>query len=147
MGGSAHRSTQMLSGLSEIARARANAMVASSGSNASIGIGGSGGGISRLSKLARAGPASIPVTFYDDGFLLFAGPVRNYDSPEALGFLNEVLGGNFPYELKQAYPHGAQFELHDRFFSFYLHFAFYCIYFVRCCSCLLPHFNSQQQFY
>jgi hypothetical protein len=76
-------------------------------------------GRARVHCLGRAAqnsgrPATIPVTVFSDGLMLFRGPFRAYDSEAGASFVGAVLDGRLPYELKQAYPDGATFQLFDQ---------------------------------
>jgi hypothetical protein len=63
----------------------------------------------------RAGLATVPVTFFADGFMLYAGPPRRYGSEEARRFLDAVLLGLLPFELKARHADGrVRFEIRDQ---------------------------------
>ncbi|KAG8468889.1 hypothetical protein KFE25_007407 [Diacronema lutheri] len=111
----------MLRGLSELASEAAAecAGAAAPGGVHALGRAGVAAAAARAAD-ALSAPAGgvrlpvVPISMYEDGFLLFAGPPREYGSAEASSFLDEVLRGNFPYELKSKCPHGAAFEVFDR---------------------------------
>ena len=67
----------------------------------------------------RGAPSAIPVTVFSDGLMLFRGPFRAYENAAASSFATAVLGGQIPYELKQAYPNGVTFRLFDQCASTY----------------------------
>lgn len=55
----------------------------------------------------------IPITFFKNGFMIFAGPFRPYTVPSSIPFLNDICDGYFPYELKDRFPNGVAFKLTD----------------------------------
>lgn len=56
---------------------------------------------------------SLDLAVYADGFRLADWPFRPYSQKEAQSFMRDVLDGYFPYELKDKYPDGVPFKLHD----------------------------------
>ncbi len=61
----------------------------------------------------KARPATVPVTVFADGFMLYRGPFRPWPGDEARRFVREVAGGRLPRELQAAHPAGALFDIRD----------------------------------
>eukprot|EP01135_Chromosphaera_perkinsii_P003291 Nk52_evm66s239 gene=Nk52_evmTU66s239 len=64
-------------------------------------------------------PDSIPVKLYSNGFMLWDGPFRPFDSDIAKSFIEDVFDGYFPIELKERYPDGVPFQITDKRFDEY----------------------------
>nr|VZI12217.1 unnamed protein product [Spirometra erinaceieuropaei] len=67
---------------------------------------------SRIARLGRTEP--VPLTFYADGIIMFAGPFRCYTQTSTLQFLQDILDGFFPSELQARYPDGVPILVSDR---------------------------------
>jgi hypothetical protein len=53
-------------------------------------------------------PDPLLFTIFKDGFVLGTdGPLRSYTSELSQAFINDVIDGYFPYELKTQYPDGS----------------------------------------
>ena len=90
--------------------------------NGGGGGGGGGGGDGRqfdargggrVHTLSDGEAATIPVTVFADGFMLYRGPFRPFGSEEATLFMQQVMAGMVPHELHQRHPDGCVFELHN----------------------------------
>jgi len=57
---------------------------------------------------------SISLVVWEDGFQLRGGPHRPSSLPQNKAFLQDLLDGYFPYELKDQYPDGVPFQIMDR---------------------------------
>lgn len=55
-------------------------------------------------------PPSLSLTIFKNGLWLKDGPLRPYSLPECQAFLQDVLDGYFPAELRQEYPDGVVFS-------------------------------------
>ncbi|XP_003384072.1 PREDICTED: UBX domain-containing protein 11-like isoform X2 [Amphimedon queenslandica] len=66
-------------------------------------------------------PEPIPLALYSNGLMLFSGPFRPYTDPMTQNFIQDLLDGYFPSELKEAYPEGVPFELNDKRYEEYIH--------------------------
>ena len=58
-------------------------------------------------------PPDVPISVFSDGFMLFRGPFRKFESDEARMFAAQVMSGMMPHELNQRFPDGCLFEIHD----------------------------------
>ncbi|XP_062510595.1 UBX domain-containing protein 11-like isoform X2 [Corticium candelabrum] len=56
----------------------------------------------------------IPLTVYQNGFLLFSGPFRPYSDPLSQRFIQDIMDGYFPSELQDRYPDGVPITLTDK---------------------------------
>jgi hypothetical protein len=56
---------------------------------------------------------SVPITVFADGIYLYAGPLRLWPDPTCQTFCRDVLDGFYPYELRDAFPDGALFDVTD----------------------------------
>ncbi|KAK2948912.1 putative ubiquitin carboxyl-terminal hydrolase 12 [Blattamonas nauphoetae] len=52
---------------------------------------------------------TIPLTLFDDGFMLFSGPFRPFNEEKNVAFFEDLTDGYFPWELKERYPNGCIF--------------------------------------
>lgn len=68
------------------------------------------GGAHQL-EVARA---TVPITLYADGFLLYRGPFRHWADEDSQTFLNDVLDGYFPAQFKDSHPGGLIFDIVDK---------------------------------
>jgi len=57
---------------------------------------------------------ALALTCYRNGMWMKGGPLRPYTMPQAQAFLNDILEGYFPYELKEQYPDGVLITLTDK---------------------------------
>ncbi|XP_042296366.1 UBX domain-containing protein 11 isoform X2 [Sceloporus undulatus] len=57
---------------------------------------------------------SIPLTFYQNGIVMFNGPFRSYEEPSTQQCLRDIMDGYFPSELQRRYPNGVPFQVTDR---------------------------------
>ncbi|KAJ3297378.1 UBX domain-containing protein 11 [Borealophlyctis nickersoniae] len=70
-------------------------------------------------------PTPLPLTIYQNGFILKhpASPSRTifrpYSGPSAKLFMRDLMDGFYPYELKDTFPDGVPFDLHDRHTTVY----------------------------
>ena len=55
----------------------------------------------------------LPLRVFANGFILRAGPFVSFGSPSGQAFLDDVLEGYFPSELKEAHPAGVAFDVTD----------------------------------
>jgi hypothetical protein len=58
--------------------------------------------------------SSIPLVVYKDGIVLRDGPFRPFSSESCAAFVDDVLDGFFPDELKADFPEGTVFALNDK---------------------------------
>jgi hypothetical protein len=58
--------------------------------------------------------ASVPLVVYRDGIVLRNGPFRPFSEVSCAAFVEDVLDGYFPYELKAEFPSGTAFALVDK---------------------------------
>nr|XP_028568648.1 UBX domain-containing protein 11-like [Podarcis muralis] len=54
---------------------------------------------------------SIPLTFYQNGIVMFKGPFRSYEEPSTQQLLRDIMDGYFPSELQKRYPDGIPFQV------------------------------------
>ncbi|KAM3829569.1 UBX domain-containing protein 11 [Vipera latastei] len=77
-----------------------------------------GEGISQIKHTtggARLKPLdSVPITFYQNGIVMFNGPFRSYEDPSTQRCLQDILDGFFPSELQRRYPNGVPFQVTDK---------------------------------
>mmetsp|Transcript_32415 Transcript_32415/g.62287 ORF Transcript_32415/g.62287 Transcript_32415/m.62287 type:complete len:340 (+) Transcript_32415:303-1322(+) len=59
-------------------------------------------------------PDSLPLVMFRDGFQLKGGPLRLFTQPNNRNFVQDILDGYFPYELKNEFPEGVPFQLIDK---------------------------------
>ncbi|KAH0631192.1 hypothetical protein JD844_005404 [Phrynosoma platyrhinos] len=57
---------------------------------------------------------SIPLTFYQNGIVMFNGPFRSYEEPSTQQCLRDIMDGYFPSELQRRYPNGVPFQVTDK---------------------------------
>ncbi|XP_039190136.1 UBX domain-containing protein 11 isoform X2 [Crotalus tigris] len=57
---------------------------------------------------------SVPITFYQNGIVMFKGPFRSYEDPSTQRCLQDILDGFFPSELQRRYPSGVPFQVTDK---------------------------------
>ncbi|XP_015680416.1 UBX domain-containing protein 11 [Protobothrops mucrosquamatus] len=57
---------------------------------------------------------SVPITFYQNGIVMFSGPFRSYEDPSTQRCLQDILDGFFPSELQRRYPSGVPFQVTDK---------------------------------
>lgn len=62
----------------------------------------------------RQATKPLPLTIYKDGIFLMRGPLRPYTHPSTVAFLTDIANGHFPYEFKQRYPNGVEFDVTDK---------------------------------
>uniref|UniRef100_A0A8C6XCM4 UBX domain-containing protein 11 n=1 Tax=Naja naja TaxID=35670 RepID=A0A8C6XCM4_NAJNA len=55
---------------------------------------------------------SVPITFYQNGIVMFKGPFRSYEEPSTKHCLRDIMDGFFPSELQSRYPNGVPFQVH-----------------------------------
>ena len=76
-----------------------------------------GEGVARIAQTASGAVFKIPdpvnLEFYSDGFILFEGPFRLYSDLHSREFLQDILDGYFPSELKERFPDGVPFAVKD----------------------------------
>lgn len=61
----------------------------------------------------------IELCFWKNGFQVNGAPVRSYVVPINRAFVQDILDGYFPYELKEKYPDGVPFTVLDHSFEHY----------------------------
>ncbi|KAM6428220.1 UBX domain-containing protein 11 isoform 1-T1 [Liasis olivaceus] len=57
---------------------------------------------------------SVPITFYQNGIVMFNGPFRSYEDPSTQHCLQDIMDGFFPSELQRRYPNGVPFQVTDK---------------------------------
>ncbi|XP_034269427.1 UBX domain-containing protein 11 isoform X1 [Pantherophis guttatus] len=57
---------------------------------------------------------SVPITFYQNGIVMFNGPFRSYEEPSTQRCLRDIMDGFFPSELQSRYPNGVPFQVTDK---------------------------------
>ncbi|XP_066494742.1 UBX domain-containing protein 11 isoform X2 [Tiliqua scincoides] len=57
---------------------------------------------------------AIPLTFYQNGIVMFNGPFRSYEEPSTQQCLRDIMDGYFPSELQRRYPDGIPFQVTDK---------------------------------
>nr|XP_060640458.1 UBX domain-containing protein 11 [Anolis sagrei ordinatus]XP_060640459.1 UBX domain-containing protein 11 [Anolis sagrei ordinatus] len=57
---------------------------------------------------------TIPLTFYQNGIVMFNGPFRSYEEPSTQRCLRDIMDGYFPSELQRRYPNGVPFQVTDK---------------------------------
>ncbi|XP_062818817.1 UBX domain-containing protein 11 isoform X2 [Anolis carolinensis] len=57
---------------------------------------------------------AIPLTFYQNGIVMFNGPFRPYEEPSTQRCLRDIMDGYFPSELQRRYPDGVPFQVTDK---------------------------------
>uniref|UniRef100_A0A8D0B7W6 UBX domain-containing protein 11 n=1 Tax=Salvator merianae TaxID=96440 RepID=A0A8D0B7W6_SALMN len=57
---------------------------------------------------------SVPLTFYQNGIVMFNGPFRSYEEPSTQRCLRDLMDGYFPSELQRRYPEGVPFQVTDK---------------------------------
>lgn len=57
---------------------------------------------------------AIPLTFYQNGIVMFNGPFRPYEEPSTQQCLRDIMDGFFPSELQRRYPDGIAFQVTDK---------------------------------
>lgn len=56
----------------------------------------------------------VPITLYNNGLSLFAGPFRPFSDPSTQQVIKDLTDGYFPSELQQRYPEGVPLEINDQ---------------------------------
>ena len=56
----------------------------------------------------------LPIFFFQNGLILYGHQFQAYSSNKAQGWLSDLLGGYFPYDLKRKFPDGAPLKIVDR---------------------------------
>ncbi|XP_054855141.1 UBX domain-containing protein 11 isoform X2 [Eublepharis macularius] len=56
----------------------------------------------------------VPLTFYQNGIVMFNGPFRSYEEPSTQQCLRDLMDGYFPSELQRRYPDGIPFQVTDK---------------------------------
>ena len=56
----------------------------------------------------------VPITLYNNGLSLFAGPFRPFSDPSTQQVIKDLTDGYFPSELQQRYPEGVPLEVNDQ---------------------------------
>ncbi|XP_048356899.1 UBX domain-containing protein 11 isoform X1 [Sphaerodactylus townsendi] len=56
----------------------------------------------------------VPLTFYQNGIVMFNGPFRSYEEPSTQQCLRDLMDGYFPSELQRRYPEGVPFQVTDK---------------------------------
>ncbi len=67
-----------------------------------------------IHTLGRGNVRSVPLVIFEDGLLLWNGPLRPFSDPACITFLHDVMDGFFPSEFKREYPDGVVFQVTDR---------------------------------
>lgn len=57
---------------------------------------------------------SVPLTLYNNGLSLFAGPFRPYSDPSTQQVIRDLTDGYFPSELQSRYPEGVPLAVNDQ---------------------------------
>eukprot|EP00466_Bigelowiella_natans_P015189 jgi/Bigna1/66981/fgenesh1_pg.2_\ len=71
--------------------------------------------IRREGGMARfTGRTEVLLVFYKDGMFFRNGPLRPYSLKQTQVFIDDMLQGYFPSELKDQFPEGVIFKLHDK---------------------------------
>ena len=55
----------------------------------------------------------VPLTLYNNGLTLFAGPFRPYSDPSTQQVIQDLADGYFPSELQHRHPGGVPLMVHD----------------------------------
>merc|ERR1711907_128279 len=63
-------------------------------------------------KLKKRDP--LELAFWKNGFQVNGAPLRSYKVAVNRAFVQDILDGYFPYELKEKYPDGVPFTVMDR---------------------------------
>uniref|UniRef100_A0A8C5SY31 UBX domain-containing protein 11 n=1 Tax=Laticauda laticaudata TaxID=8630 RepID=A0A8C5SY31_LATLA len=61
---------------------------------------------------------SVPITFYQNGIVMFKGPFRSYEDPSTKHCLRDIMDGFFPSELQSRFPNGVPFQVYLYSFLF-----------------------------
>jgi hypothetical protein len=56
----------------------------------------------------------VPLTLYNNGLSMFAGPFRPYSDPSSQQLIKDLTDGYFPSELQHHYPHGVPLLISDQ---------------------------------
>lgn len=56
----------------------------------------------------------VPITLYNNGLSLFAGPFRPYSDPSTQQVIRDLTDGYFPSELQHRYPEGVPLHINDQ---------------------------------
>ena len=56
----------------------------------------------------------MPLTLYNNGLSLFAGPFRPYSDPTTHQVIKDLTDGYFPSELQGSYPDGVPLQISDQ---------------------------------
>lgn len=67
------------------------------------------GGVAKFTQRTE-----MSIVFYRDGLFFENGPLRPYNVKETQNFVQDILEGYFPLELKESHPEGVVFRLHDK---------------------------------
>ncbi|XP_015266690.1 PREDICTED: UBX domain-containing protein 11 [Gekko japonicus] len=77
-----------------------------------------GEGVSQIEHVAGGArlrqPDPVPLTFYQNGIVMFNGPFRSYEEPSTQQCLQDLMDGYFPSELQRRYPDGVPFQVTDK---------------------------------
>ena len=57
---------------------------------------------------------TVPLTLYNNGLCLFAGPFRPYCDPSTQQVVRDLTDGYFPSELRSRYPEGVPLTVNDQ---------------------------------
>jgi len=60
------------------------------------------------------GPEELSLIVHKNGLFIKNGPLRSYNLPECRSFIQDVLDGYFPSELKKMFPRGVRFVTVDK---------------------------------
>ncbi|XP_073341544.1 UBX domain-containing protein 11 [Pagrus major] len=63
-------------------------------------------------QLAKKDP--IQLSLYSNGIVMFDGPFRSYQENSTQRCMQDLMAGYFPSELRERFPDGVPFEVHDR---------------------------------
>ncbi|XP_075051871.1 UBX domain-containing protein 11 isoform X2 [Mixophyes fleayi] len=58
-------------------------------------------------------PEPVPLTFYNNGIIMFQGPFRSYQEASTQQCLRDIMDGYFPSELQTRFPDGVTFQVTD----------------------------------
>lgn len=56
----------------------------------------------------------MPITLYNNGLSIFAGPFRPYSDPSTQQVIRDLTDGYFPSELQSKYPEGVPLAINDQ---------------------------------
>ncbi|EDQ88234.1 uncharacterized protein MONBRDRAFT_26431 [Monosiga brevicollis MX1] len=76
-----------------------------------------GEGVARVVAAPGGGrlevPEAVPMHLYRNGILLFNGPFRPFSDATTQMCVRDLMDGYFPWELRQRFPDGIPFAIHD----------------------------------